>query len=245
MYHYFYIIINRVNNKFYYGIHSTYDIDDGYLGSGNAIKAAIKKYGKSVFTKYIISYYNTRTEALDKEASVVTQAVIQHPLCYNICKGGRSGPEEHNEQSKRRMGWSKGIPHSDEWKENIGNALKGRDISKSHRLNISKSWKTRPAVTDHTKKLMSIARTGKIGPRGSNNKLFGRHHSDDTKKKMSRSCSFNIKNIFNGIKYKNLRDAFNEFDNIEDISFNTFCLRMKSSNYIANSENMKRKHKKH
>jgi hypothetical protein len=244
MYHYFYITINRANNKYYYGIHSTKNLNDGYLGSGNALKRAIRKYGKSLFIKYIISYHNTRYEALEHEAMVVNSDVTEDPLSYNICKGGRSGPEEHTEASKKRMGWSKGIPHSAEWKENIGKALRGRDISKSHRNNISKSWKTRPAVTEETRKLMSIARTGKIGPRGNASKLFGRHHSENTKKKMSRSCNFNISNTFNGINYVNLRDAFNAFDNREDISFNTFCLRMKSANYMANSEIMKRKHKK-
>lgn len=244
MYHYFYIIINRVNNKYYYGIHSTHNLNDGYLGSGNAIKSAIKKYGKSVFTKYIISYHNSRLEALEKEATVVTTDVINDPLCYNICKGGIAGPEEHNEQSKQRMGWSKGIPHSDAWKDNIGKALKGRIFSDTHRRNVSISWKTRAPASESTRKLMSIARKGKVGPRGTANKLYGTHHSDDTKIKMSNSCNFNIKNTFNGIEYKNLKDAFNGFNNPETISFNTFCLRMKSVNYIATSETMKRKRKK-
>lgn len=244
MYHYFYITINRANNKYYYGIHSTKNLNDGYLGSGNALKRAIRKYGKSLFIKYIISYHNTRHEALEHEAMVVNSDVTDDPLSYNICKGGRSGPEEHNEQSKRRMGWSRGIPHSEEWKENIGKSLRGRDISKSHRLNISKSWKTREPASEATRKLMSIAKTGKIRARGYDSKLFGRNHSENTKKKMSRSCSFNITNTFNGINYLNLTDAFKSFDNPENISFNTFCLRMKSANYIANSETMKRKHKK-
>jgi hypothetical protein len=48
---YFYKITKLVNGKYYYGIHSTNKLEDGYTGSGNAIKSAIKKYGRKNFTK--------------------------------------------------------------------------------------------------------------------------------------------------------------------------------------------------
>lgn len=38
-----YKIVNLINNKFYIGKHQTIDPNDDYLGSGNAILAAIKK----------------------------------------------------------------------------------------------------------------------------------------------------------------------------------------------------------
>ena len=38
MYHYFYKIKNRINGHYYYGVHSTSDIDDGYMGSGKRLK---------------------------------------------------------------------------------------------------------------------------------------------------------------------------------------------------------------
>lgn len=40
-----YKITNKVNQKFYIGIHKTENINDDYYGSGHCIKAAIKKYG--------------------------------------------------------------------------------------------------------------------------------------------------------------------------------------------------------
>lgn len=49
--HYLYEIKNKNNGNIYIGIHSTLDIDDGYMGSGSEITAAVKKYGPDSFTK--------------------------------------------------------------------------------------------------------------------------------------------------------------------------------------------------
>ena len=44
MYHYLYKVTNTSNQKYYIGVHSTTDLNDGYLGSGVAIKEAILKF---------------------------------------------------------------------------------------------------------------------------------------------------------------------------------------------------------
>ena len=43
MFHYVYEITNNINGRKYIGKHSTNDMNDGYMGSGIAIKQAIKK----------------------------------------------------------------------------------------------------------------------------------------------------------------------------------------------------------
>ena len=55
-YHYFYKILNTINNKYYYGIHTTDDIYDGYTGSGTLLKNVYKKYGESNCIKYLNKY---------------------------------------------------------------------------------------------------------------------------------------------------------------------------------------------
>ena len=42
-YRYFYKIQNLIDNSYYYGIHTTDDINDNYKGSGKRIKNYIKK----------------------------------------------------------------------------------------------------------------------------------------------------------------------------------------------------------
>lgn len=88
MYNYFYKITNNLNGNFYYGIHSTNNLDDGYMGSGLKLKRAYKKYGIENFSKEIIKFFNTREELSDYEATVVTEQLINDCNCYNISLGG-------------------------------------------------------------------------------------------------------------------------------------------------------------
>ena len=73
---------------FYYGIHSTNDLDDGYMGSGKRLKAAIKKYGIENFDKEIINFFNSLQELSDYERDVVNEDLLSNVKCYNLVKGG-------------------------------------------------------------------------------------------------------------------------------------------------------------
>ena len=42
-YYYFYKITNLINDHYYYGIHSTNDLDDNYMGSGTRLWKAYEK----------------------------------------------------------------------------------------------------------------------------------------------------------------------------------------------------------
>ena len=90
-YHYLYKITNLINNHFYYGIHSTNNLDDGYMGSGHRLKEAVKMYGKENFVKEILKYFKTRELASIYEESVVTEELVRDVNCYNIKIGGDYG----------------------------------------------------------------------------------------------------------------------------------------------------------
>lgn len=87
-YNYFYKITNNLNGNFYYGIHSTNNLEDGYMGSGLKLNRAYKKYGIENFSKEIIKFFDTREELADYEASVVTESLVYDDNCYNISLGG-------------------------------------------------------------------------------------------------------------------------------------------------------------
>lgn len=82
---------NKINGKFYIGVHKTDRLDDGYLGSGKWLKHAIKKYGKENFEREILKKFDTIKEAYDYEKELVNPVLIEGGLCYNLNTGGHGG----------------------------------------------------------------------------------------------------------------------------------------------------------
>jgi len=91
MFYTIYKTTNIINHKYYIGKHKTKNINDSYLGSGIALNRAIKRYGKDAFQKQILFVFDTELEMVQKEKEIVTEDVINDPLCYNIGKGGQGG----------------------------------------------------------------------------------------------------------------------------------------------------------
>lgn len=87
-YNYFYKITNLINNHFYYGIHSTDNLDDGYMGSGHRLHRAYKKYGFNNFNKEILKYFDSREDALNYEEEIVNEELVKNADCYNEVLGG-------------------------------------------------------------------------------------------------------------------------------------------------------------
>ena len=87
-YHIIYKTTNTVNNKIYVGLHSTDNINDGYLGSGWVLKDAIKKYGRDKFTREVLYTFSSRKEARIKEAEIVDTEFCKRLDTYNLTEGG-------------------------------------------------------------------------------------------------------------------------------------------------------------
>ena len=88
--HYLYEIKNKLNGKIYIGIHSTENVDDGYMGSGSLIMKAIEKYGKYNFTKTILEYCDSRELLVELEKKVVNENFVDRQDTYNLTIGGSS-----------------------------------------------------------------------------------------------------------------------------------------------------------
>lgn len=86
-----YLTINIINKKWYIGKQK--HNRSWYLGSGSALKTAIKKYGRQSFKKFILEDCQTETELKAAEIAWIryTNAVASNQS-YNIAKGGDGGP---------------------------------------------------------------------------------------------------------------------------------------------------------
>lgn len=83
-----YKITNKINGKIYIGYHATYDLNDGYMGSGKNIIKAIEKYGIQNFEKEILFVFDSKEEAEKMEASIVNEEFVKREDTYNIVTGG-------------------------------------------------------------------------------------------------------------------------------------------------------------
>ncbi|MFK5882871.1 MAG: NUMOD3 domain-containing DNA-binding protein [Candidatus Izemoplasma sp.] len=75
----------------YIGVHKTKNINDDYLGSGFLLTLAIKKYGKSNFTKKVLKVFNGKIAAYSYEKNLVNQQFVDLKTTYNLKIGGLGG----------------------------------------------------------------------------------------------------------------------------------------------------------
>ena len=88
-FHYIYKITRTDGSgKYYIGMHSTDDLEDGYFGSGKLITRAIKKHGKEKHSKEILEFLSSRQELKTRERELVNEEIVNDPLCMNLRLGG-------------------------------------------------------------------------------------------------------------------------------------------------------------
>jgi hypothetical protein len=80
----------EIDDSFYLGAHSTNNLNDGYLGSGQRIVSSHQKYGKDAHKREIIEYFATRKELMKAEEKLVTAETVADARCLNISLGGGS-----------------------------------------------------------------------------------------------------------------------------------------------------------
>lgn len=99
-YHFLYKTTNLLNDEFYIGIHSTNNLNDGYLGSGKRVKRSIDKYGKENFNFEILEFFDSRELLVEKEKELVNDELLQDTKCINLKPGGQGGLSNDEHRKK-------------------------------------------------------------------------------------------------------------------------------------------------
>lgn len=88
-FHYIYKTTCLITGRYYIGMHSTDDMNDGYMGSGKRLSRSLNKHGRSNHVKEILSNHASRNDLCLKEAELVTLDLIKSDeLCMNLVAGG-------------------------------------------------------------------------------------------------------------------------------------------------------------
>lgn len=102
-YHYIYRTTNIITGRYYYGMHSTDNLNDGYIGSGKRLWYSINKYGKENHETNIIEFYPNRNSLKTEERKLINEDTIKDPMCMNIRIGGGGGLSGLSEESIRKI----------------------------------------------------------------------------------------------------------------------------------------------
>ena len=187
-YHFIYKTTNLVNNKFYVGMHSTDNLEDGYFGSGKIVHYSVNKHGIENHKVEILEFLPSREELKKREAEVVNEELLSDPLCMNLKFGGEGGWDHVNDGS--------GKCQSDAGK--IG----GKSCWEQHRENLTTITAKNLAETRKSKDWNSRS-------------FLGKRHSEETKNKIREQCSENSRGeknsqfdtcwIFNEVESKKVK----------------------------------------
>jgi hypothetical protein len=145
-------------------MHSTDNLEDGYIGSGTRLWHSINKYGKENHICEILEFLPDRKSLKNREIEIVNADMLNEQLCMNLRLGGEGGIIDEKHHLKMREGSSKWTNKA--WNDGIFE-------------NAKKQW------SDNLKKCHT---DGKLR----HDTFTGRIHSKETKAKMSEKASKRI-----------------------------------------------------
>lgn len=157
----------RFKDKFYFGQHTTDNLNDGYKGSGHLITDYYKKHPND-YIKEIISYHNSQEELNQAEYDIIKDW-LNNPICLNLIGGGNKG----------------GV--TDEYRQKMREVQIGLQAGEKHPM-YGKHH------TEESKRKMSENRKGKCTGenncnygklKGKDNPMYNKHHTEEARKKMS------------------------------------------------------------
>lgn len=213
-YGFVYLTTNHINGKRYIGQRKYSTGHEYYLGSGKALKNAIKKYGYKNFEREIIAVAYSRKELNEIEIQAINQHnAISSPDYYNIASGGANGNpfagKSDDEMARIKANMSR---------PGEANPNYGKPMSQAQKIKLSLSRKQGgrfKGVNGSTYGLkMSDETKSKIGFLAAermkikeNNPMFGKHHTAEAKQKIAEKTSQSVLCISTTEVFSSIKEA--------------------------------------
>jgi hypothetical protein len=218
-FHFIYRTENIKTGRYYIGMHSTSDINDGYLGSGSLLKKSVQYHGREYHERTILEYCSSREELMIREGEIINDDVLNDPKCMNISPGGggfekieycRSAGRIGNENFKKRLKEDKEFRKIFSEKISKSNKDKPRGFCKNPEVG-TKAWIGK-AHKEETKSI--IGEKNSIRQKGNKNSQFGTlwvNKEGIDKKIKEEEIGFYLKNGW--AKGRNLKMSNRKLDN--------------------------------
>lgn len=172
--HYLYKTTCLITGRFYIGIHSTNNLEDGYMGSGKRLRRSIRKYGVNNHEKEILEFFENRELLIEREKEIITPEVLANKKCMNIQPGGGGGfsLEQQRNNANKSNEKQKYLRENDiEWVEK-----KSKKISHSNLVQYENGQREKKHFFDWSGKSHSEETKRKIGEKNST-KQIGKNNS--------------------------------------------------------------------
>lgn len=163
-----------ITGRYYIGMHSTSNLNDGYLGSGTRLWKSINKHGKENHSIEILEFLPDRKALAARERELVNEDLLKDPLSMNIMLGGEAGGfinKDHQLKCSSAGGKTTNPEKSRKASETLTQTHKRRIEDGTHR-----NWKhnydwTGKSHNEQTKLKIGLANSTK--QLGENNSQFG------------------------------------------------------------------------
>lgn len=191
-YHFIYKTTNLKNGKFYVGMHSTHNLNDGYLGSGLRLRRSIRRNGAENFKIEYLEFFDNRIELANREKQLVNEDLLKDPMCMNIRPGGSGGwtseqQKQNANKSNERQTWLR--ENDKEWSD-----IRLKQLKENGSKVFTNLWKLG--------KLKPLDWTGKKHKEESKKKIG---EANSVKQKGEANSQFGTCWITNGIENKKVK----------------------------------------
>jgi predicted XRE-type DNA-binding protein len=89
--HYLYKTTCIITGRWYIGMHSTNNLEDGYMGSGKRLRHSLRYHGKNNHVKEILEFFDNRELLVEAEIKAITPEMVSNRNRMNLKEGGYGG----------------------------------------------------------------------------------------------------------------------------------------------------------